>query len=155
MFLHRLPYCDHLRLTSCSARWYASSSTLNDRCPAACMNGSAEEDVPYASPARKPSASKSSLGRRHSIEVCPTRTLDHPYNCCRAVSRGDPQEVMNLGLAGVGFATRDRSSSFVFNENSLSHDCRIRSLRDFIRVRDLILEIHLGPSMFAFPLDMT
>ena len=55
----------------------------------------------YASPARKPSASKSSLGRRHSIEVCPTRMLDHPYSFCRVVSRGDPQEVSNVGLAAL------------------------------------------------------
>ena len=36
--LHRLPSCDHLRLWSCSARWYAASSTLNARSPATGMN---------------------------------------------------------------------------------------------------------------------
>ena len=101
VFLHRLPYCDHLRLSSCSARWCASSSTLNAQCPATAMNETAEEDEPYASPARLLCASKSSLGRRHSIEVCPTRMLDHPFSFCRVVSRGDAQEVMNLGLAAL------------------------------------------------------
>ena len=101
VFLHRLPYCDHLRLSSCSARWYASSSTLNARCPATGINESAEEDHPYTSPTRKLSASKSSLGRRRSVEVCPTHMLDHPYSFCRVVSRGDPQEVINLGLAAL------------------------------------------------------
>ena len=141
MFLHRLPYCDHLRLSSCYVRWYASSSTLNARCPATGMHESAEEDDPFASPAHKPCASKSNLGRRHGMEVCPTCMLDHQYSFCRVVSRGDQQEVMNLGLA-----PRDRSSSFVFKEKSVfsaSRSCRIRSLRVFIRVRDLILEVHL------------
>ena len=78
-------------------------------------NESAEEDDPYASPAREPSASKSSLGRRHVIEVCPTRILDHPYSFCRVVSRGDPHEVINLGLAALdsqlGIASRLLSST--------------------------------------------
>ena len=71
VFLHRLPYCDHLRLSSCSARWYVPSSTSNARCPATGMDESAQEDHPYTSPTRELSASKSSLCRRHSIEVCP------------------------------------------------------------------------------------
>ena len=65
-------------LSSCSARWYASSSTLNARCPATGMNESAEEDHPYTSPTRKLSASKSSLGRRHRIEVCPNSHVGSP-----------------------------------------------------------------------------
>ena len=111
VFLHRLSHCDHLRLSSCSA----------PRCPATGMNESAEEDDPYASPARKPSASKSSLGRRHGIDVCPTHMLDHPYSFCRVVSPRDPQEVLNLGLAALdsplGSAFRLRLSSF--NEKSV------------------------------------
>ena len=50
------------------------------------------------------------------------------------------------GSGGVGFATRDRFSSFAFNEKSvlcLSDGCHVRSLRAFIRVRDLMLEVHL------------
>ena len=77
------------------------SSTLNARCPATGTDESAEEDHPYTSPTRKLEASKSSLGRRHCVEVCPTRMLDHPYSFCRVASRGDPQEVINLGLAGL------------------------------------------------------
>ena len=145
VLLHRLPYCDHLRLSSCSARWYASSSTLNARCPATGMDESAEEDHPYTFPTGKLSVSKSSLCRRHSIEVCPTRLLDHPYSFCRVVSRGDQQEVMNLGLAAL--------DSPLETVSRLSHSCRMRSLRIFIRVRDLILEVHLRT--VNFPVDMT
>ena len=110
------------------------------------MNESVEEDDPLASSARKPSASKSSLGRRHSIEVCPTRMLDHQSSFCRVLSRGDPQEVLNLGLAALD---RHSRSLLVFRLQRetcflcLSQCCRIRSLRVFIRVRDLILEAHL------------
>ena len=109
-FLHRLPYCDHLGLSSCSARWYASSSTLNARCPATGMNESAEEDDPFASPARKPSDSKSSLGRRHSIEVCPTRMFRHSRSLL----------VFRL----------QREICFLCR----SHSCRIRSLRAILEV---------------------
>ena len=46
------------------------------------------------------------LPSRASVEdivltVCPTHMLDHPYSFRRVVSRGDPQEVMNLGLAAL------------------------------------------------------
>ena len=152
VLLHRLPYCDHLRRSSCSARWCASSSTLNARCPATGMNESAEEDDPYASPASKPSASKSSLGRRHSIEVCPTRTLDNPYSFCRVVSRGDQQEAMNLDLAALDspleIASRLSSSAsrtvVAFAAFAFSSGSGISFWR-----------FTCGPSMFAFPLDTT
>ena len=74
---------------------------MNTRCPATGMNESAEEDGSYSSSARKPSASKSNFGRRRAIEVCPTRMLDHPRSFSRVVSRGDPEEVLNLDLAAL------------------------------------------------------
>ena len=151
VFLHRLPYCDHLRLSSCSARWYASSSTLSARCPATGMNESVEEDDPYASPARKLSASNSSFGRRHSIEVCPTRMMDHPYSFCRTVPRGDPQEVMNLGLAAL-------DSPLVFNEKSVFSASRIAVAFAAFAYSSgseiTFWRFTCGPSMFAFQLDM-
>ena len=124
-------------------------------CPATGMNESAEEDHPYTSQTRKPSASKSSLGRRHSVEVFPTHVLDHPYSFCRVVSRGDPQEVMNWGL---GRCSRHSRSLLVFRLQReicflcLSHSCRIDSLRVFTRVRDLILEVHLRTVHIRVPI---
>ena len=124
VFLHRLLHCDHLRLSSCSARWNVPSSTLSARCPATSMDESAEEDHPYTSPTRKLCASKSSLGRKHSVEVCPTRMLDHPYSFGLKVSRGNQQEVTLLGLAALD-STRDRFWSFVFNAKSVFSASRI------------------------------
>ena len=152
VFLHRLPYCDHLRLSSCSARWYASSSTLSVRCPATGMNESVEEDDPYASPARKLSASNPSFGRRHGIEVCPTRMMDHPYSFCRTVPRGDPQEVMNLGLAAL-------DSPLVFNEKFVFSVSRIAVAFAAFAYSSgseiTFWRFTCGPSsMFAFQLDM-
>ena len=68
--LHRLLYCSPLRLSPCSAQWFVSS-TLSTRFPATGIDESAGEDHPYTSPTGKLSVSKSSLCRRHSIEVCP------------------------------------------------------------------------------------
>ena len=58
---HRLLYCQHLRLSSCSARRCIPSSTWSVR---------SQENHPYTFPTGKLSVSKSSLCRRQSIEVC-------------------------------------------------------------------------------------
>ena len=106
LFVYRLPCCNHLRLSSYSARWYVPSSTLNARCPATGIDESAEEDHPYTSPTRKLSASKSSLGQ----VVC---WITH--------------------TASV-------------------RQCHVRSLRASIKVRDLILQIHLRTLYVRVPI---
>ena len=127
-----------------SARRCVPSSSV--RCPATEIDESAEEDHPCTSPTGKLSVSKSSLCRRHSIEVCPNR-MDHPYSFCRVVSRGNPQEELNLGLAAsdspLEIASRLSSSKRNLFSLFLAHSCHVRSLRVFIKVGDLILEIHL------------
>ena len=94
--------------------------------PATGMNESPEEDDPFASPARQPSASKSSLGRKHSAlrSVQLVCWITHIASV-EVLPRGDPQEVMNLGLAALDSPTRDRFWSFVFNEKSVFSASRI------------------------------
>ena len=144
VFLHRLLDCNNR-----SSRWYVPLSTLSARCPATGIDESGEKDHPYHGP-------NFLLDILRFVQLaCWITHASSVGQCVTRESAGSDKP----WFGGVGFATRDRFSSFVFKEKSVFSAFRIAvavAASAYSSGSEISFwKFTCAPSMFAFPLVIT